>query len=418
MADLPDITSPDVYSAGAPHDRFRWLRRHAPVSFHPDEHDGHWALVRHADVVRASRQWEVFSSAWGSTLEEMTDDELAARRSLMDLDPPAHSRLRRLLGKGYTPRVVASYETAFRTMTRELLTAALGRPGVIDLVEAVSKPLPALWLCRHLGLPDEMVAELVRWSDHMLMGASDPDHFEDRTDPQLRFAPFGSRAGAECVAYAARIAAERRASPRDDVITQVLYAEPGGEPLSDAEFRNFFSVLAIAGQEASRHATTAGALALIDHPDQLDLLTDRPELIDPAVEEILRWSTPIHHFRRTTTAPVEVGGVAIPDRARVTLWYISANFDEAVFEEPAAFDIARSPNDHIAFGGGGPHYCLGAALGRLQVKVTVSEMLPFLDRITPAGAPVPLRSNLIHGMKRAPIRIASAQTPTEPGPTR
>lgn len=402
-----DIQDPRVFAREVPHEAFAYLRRHAPVSWH-DEADGRagfWAVVRYRDLASVSGDWRTFSSAQGSTLEEMTPEELAARRSMMDLDPPAHSRIRRLLSRGFTPRVVAAYENAFRLMTAEVLGEVLGR-GEFDLVEAISKQVPVLWLCEHMGIPRHMSDRLIEWTDRMLVGDSDPEYWEDRSDPQCRFAPFGSPAGLEAFQYAGRLAAERRARPGDDMISQVLRAEPGGTPLTDAEFNNFFAVLMIAGQEASRHSISQGVLALKDHPDHLeDLQEGRPGLMDRAVEEIIRWATPIYYFRRTATRDVEMGGQVIRKGDKVTIWYISANFDEEVFDDPYRFDIERHPNPQVSFGKGGPHYCLGAALGRLQVKVAIEELLPRLSDLRLTGPAERLQSNFIHGIKRMPVRI-------------
>ncbi len=402
-----DIWSPELYARGIPHQEFRYLRRHAPVSRHdePEGRAGFWAVVRYRDLASVSRDWRTFSSAWGSTLEEMTPEELAARRSMMDLDPPAHSRIRRLLSRGFTPRVVSAYEKAFRLMTAEVLGEVLAR-GEFDLVEAISKKIPVLWLCEHMGIPRHMSDRLIEWTDRMLVGDSDPEYWEDRSDPRCRFAPFGSPAGLEAFRYAARLAAERRARPGDDMISRVLGAEPGGEPLTDAEFNNFFAVLMIAGQEASRHSISQGVLALMDHPEQLEKLQERRRyLIDGAVEEIIRWATPIYHFRRTATRRVELGGQVIGEGDKVTIWYISANYDEEVFDDPRRFDIERHPNPQVSFGKGGPHYCLGAALGRLQVKVAIEELLPRLSDFRMMGPVERLQSNFIHGVKRMPVKV-------------
>jgi cytochrome P450 len=338
----------------------------------------------------------------------MTPEELAARRSMMDLDPPAHSRIRRLLSRGFTPRVVRAYENAFRLMTGEVLGEVLAR-GEFDLVEAVSKQVPVLWLCEHMGIPRHMSDRLIEWTDRMLVGDSDPDYWEDRSDPNCRFAPFGSPAGLEAFQYAARLAAERRVRPGDDMISRVLQAEPGGEPLTDIEFNNFFVVLMIAGQEASRHSISQGVLALMDHPDQVENLQEgKPGLMDRAVEEIIRWATPIYHFRRTATRDVKLGGQVIGKGDKVTIWYISANFDEEVFDDPYRFNVDRHPNPQVSFGKGGPHFCLGAALGRLQVKVAIEELLPRISDLRPAGPAERLQSNFIHGIKRMPVRVAGS----------
>ena len=405
-----DIQDPKLYAREVPHGVFRFLRRHAPVSWH-DEKDGRagfWAVVRYRDLASVSSDWRTFSSAQGSTLEEMTPEELAVRRSMMDLDPPAHSRIRRLLSRGFTPRVVAAYENAFRLMTAEVLTEVLAR-GEFDLVEAISKQIPVLWLCEHMGIPRHMSDRLIEWTDRMLVGDSDPEYWEDRSDPNSRFAPFGSPAGLEAFQYAAKLAAERRARPGDDMISRVLRAEPGGEPLTDAEFNNFFAVLMIAGQEASRHYISQGVLAFMERPHQVEkLLQGSPGLMDRAVEEIIRWATPIYHFRRTATRDVELGGRRIRKDDKVTIWYISANFDEQVFDDPHRFDIERHPNPQVSFGKGGPHFCLGAALGRLQVKVAMEELLPRLADLRPTGPVERLQSNFIHGIKRMPVRVASS----------
>jgi cytochrome P450 len=311
--------------------------------------------------------------------------------------------LRRLVTPGFTPRVVRSYEHAFRILTREVLDEAFAK-GSFDVVAEISKNLPVMWLCRHLGVPDSDAAKLIEWTDRML-GQSDPEYREDESDPRAHYAPFGTIAGLEAYEYAARWATERRARPADDVMTAILMAEPDGEPLSDDEFKNFFTVLMIAGQEASRHSISHGVLALMDHPDQLDRLAANPGLMPSAVEEIIRWSSPIYQFRRTATADVDMHGETIRAGEKVTVWYVSANFDETVFTDPGTFDIARSPNEHVSFGRGGPHFCLGAGLARLQVQITFEELMPRLGSLRLSGPVERLRSNFIHGIKRLPVTV-------------
>lgn len=398
-----DIYNPEVYARGVPHAAFARLRREAPVSWHSDTGSGFWAIVRYDDVVEVGRDFRTFSSARGSTLEEMDDEQLAARRSMMDLDPPEHTRIRRLVGRGFTPRVVQSYENAIRVMTKSILDSVLPK-GEFDFVEQVSKPLPVRWLCRYLGVPAEMTERMIDWTDRML-GQSDPDYQESEG---YRLAPFGTKAGWECFQYAAQLAAERRAVRGDDVLSQVLAAEPGGEPLSDGEFQNFFSLLVIAGQEATRHSISQGMLALIERPAELGRLQKHPELLDTAVEEMIRWATPIYHFRRTATREVTMHDTTIHPGDKVLIWYISANFDETAFPDPLHFDIERHPNEHVSFGKGGPHYCLGAPVGRLQVRVTFEELLPRLAHIELGGPVERLRSNFIHGIKRMPVRVTTA----------
>ncbi len=399
-----DIGDPDLYIDSVPHSRFRRLRDEQPLSFHEEaDGSGFWALVRYQDVVDVGRDWRTFSSAQGSTLEELDEDQLAVRRSMLDLDPPAHTRLRRLVTPAFTPKVVRSYETAFRELTRDVIgkTAALRR---FDLVEVVSKQLPVLWLCRHLGVPESEADRMIEWTDRML-GQSDPEYLESDDDDRTRYAPFGTIAGLEAYRYAAQLAAERRNDPTDDLMSKILFAEPNGEPLTDAEFQNFFTVLMIAGQEASRHAVSHGTLALIQNPEQLARLQDDSTLMTTATEEIIRWATPIYQFRRTATTDVTMHGETIRSGDKVTVWYISANFDEAMFDDPLAFDVGRTPNDHVAFGKGGPHLCLGAGLARLQVQIAFEELLPLIPRMKLDGPVERLRSNFIHGIKHLPIVI-------------
>lgn len=401
---IVDIVDPDLYVEGVPHHHFSRLRAEEPVSWQ-DEDDGagFWALVRHQDVASAGKDWRTFSSAWGSTLEELDEEQLVVRRSMLDMDPPAHTRLRRLIGPSFTPKVIRSYEAAIRLMTQEVVDDAIAM-GTFDLVEEISKPVPVVWLCRHLGIPVSDAQLLIELTDRML-GQDDPEYREDDVDPEVaRLAPFGTLAGLESYRYAAELAAERRARPADDVMTQILQAEPGGEPLTDAEFQNFFSVLMIAGQEASRHSISHGTVLLLEHPEVIDELAADPTLMETAIEEIIRWATPIYQFRRTATTDVEMHGRTIRAGDKVTLWYISANFDESVIPDPHTFDIRRDPNDHLAFGRG-PHFCLGAGVARIQVRITFEVLLPHLPRMSLAGEPERLRSNFIHGIKHLPVQV-------------
>lgn len=401
---IVDIVEPDLYVAGVPHDRFRRLRADEPLSWH-DEPDGagFWALVRHEDVAAAGKDWRTFSSAWGSTLEELDEEQLVVRRSMLDMDPPAHTRLRRLIGPSFTPKVIRAYETAIRLMTDEVVAKAVAL-GAFDLVEEISKPVPVLWLCRHLGIPVSDADLLVELTDRML-GQDDPEYREEGIDAETaRMAPFGTLAGLESYRYAAGLAAQRRARPTDDVMSQILHAEPGGKPLTDAEFQNFFSVLMVAGQEASRHSISHGTLLLLERPEVVEELGADPDLMETATEEIIRWATPIYQFRRTATTDIEMHGRTIRPGDKVTLWYISANFDETVIPDPHRFDVRRQPNDHLAFGRG-PHFCLGAGVARLQVRITFEALLPHLPRMSLAGSAERLRSSFIHGLKHLPVEL-------------
>jgi len=268
-------------------------------------------------------------------------------------------------------------------------------------------------LGRLMGLPDDDLDGLVSWGDAMI-GNTDPEftsHPVDLTDTdEFRLMPFRSPAALEVFRYADRMAQARRADPRDDVITRLLAPAPDGEPLSDLEFKNFFTLLVAAGNDTTRY-TIAGALdTLIDHPEALAHLRAHPEDLDIAVEELLRWTTVTMHFRRTATRDTELRGVPIRAGDKVVIWFVSANYDEDQFTDPYRFDIARQPNDHCTFGRNGPHFCLGAWLARMEVRVTFEEVLPRLASIERTGPVEYLRSNFIHGIKHLPVRVAAASS--------
>ena len=407
-----DLTSHDTFVDGVPHATFQRLRREEPVAWYDENDDnaGFWAVTRYDDVLQVSREHETFTSTAGIRMEEMDAEETAARRTLMELDPPEHTRLRRLVNRGFTRRTVEAYEAAIREITRAVLDEALPK-GDFDFTKEVGRELPMRMLGRLMGLPDEDLDELVTWGDAMI-GNTDPEftsHPVDLSDTEeFRLMPFRSPAALEVFRYADRMAQARRAEPRDDVLTRLLAPTPDGEPLTDLEFKNFFALLVAAGNDTTRY-TIAGSLdTLIDHPEALSHLRDHPEDLETAVEELLRWTTVTMHFRRTATRDTELRGVPIRAGDKVVIWFVSANYDDAQFPEPYTFDIARHPNDHCTFGRNGPHFCLGAWLARLEVRVTFEELLPRLAAIERAGPVEHLRSNFIHGIKHLPVRVVTA----------
>lgn len=406
-----DIIDPDVYRGGPPHATFHRLRLEDPVSWW-DEVDGRgfWALTRYSDIVAANRDFRAFTSTQGIRLEEMDAEETTARRTLMELDPPEHSQLRSLVKASFSRRTVATYEQAIRTLARLVLDEALPRRR-FDFVTDVARQLPMRMLGRLLGVPEDDYEWLVGQGDAMI-GNSDPDftdHPVDLTDTdEFRLQPFRSPAGMALFAYAERIAADRRARPRDDVVTELLSPTPDGAPLSELEFKNFFTLLVAAGNDTTRYTMAAGVLELIDHPEQLARLQDQPELMDGAVEEILRFSTVTMHFRRTARRDVELHDRTIRKGDKVVLWWVSGDFDGDQFDDPYRFDITRTPNKHLAFGLGGPHRCLGEWLARLELRVTLEELLPRLADLRITGPIERLRSNFISGIKRLPVEVVEA----------
>lgn len=409
LADV-ELTDLDRWSRGAPHEWFALLRREAPV-FWQDERHGHgfWSLTRYGDILAASKDYQTFSSAAGGTsLMDLTPEQVESRMSMLDTDPPRHRRLRSIVNKAFTLRVVNAYEGRIRGMFRDVLDGAFAERE-LDFVDAVAVELPMRVLCELMGVPLDDRHYLVELGNRML-GNTDPDHAGEfvagETDlSAYAHLPFSSPAAPEMFAYANALAADRRRTPRDDLTTRLVEANIDGDRLTEHEFDLFFLLLVTAGNETTRHAMSNGLLALLEHPAQRDRLLTDPGLIPSAVEEMLRWAPSLLHFRRTATRDLELHGRTIRSGDKVVLWYVSGNRDEDQFPDAGRFDVGREPNRHLAFGLGGPHFCLGAHLARLELRVWLEEMLPVLHRIELAGEPKRLRSNFFNGVKSVPVRI-------------
>jgi cytochrome P450 len=411
-----DIVDPDSYVNGFPHATFRRLRDTDPVSWW-DEHDGgkgFWAVTRYDDLLHVSRNVELFSSAQGITLEEMDPDDFAARRNMLEYDPPEHTRYRRLVSKPFSRREVYAYENGIRLLARAVVEEARALGDRFDYVDRVAKQLPMRMLGRLLGVPDEDGDWLVERGD-ALLGNFDPemtDHPLGLTDTdEFKHIPFRSPAALDLYRYAEAQAEQRRQHPTDDVISRLLAPTIDGEALSELEFKNFFVLMVSAGNDTSRYTMTAGLKALAEHPGQLAELRDGciagdGALVESAVEEVLRWGTVTMHFRRTATADTEVSGRKIKRGDKVVIWFTSADYDERQFPDPFRFDIHRTPNEHVAFGRMSPHLCLGAQLARMEIKVLLEELLPRLADVQLDGTPERLRSNFICGIKRLPIKVS------------
>jgi cytochrome P450 len=402
----------DFFVEEVPHWAFELLRRKDPVHWQeePPPNHGFWAVTRFRDIEEVLKDPRTFSSARGITLEEQSPEEVEARRSMIDMDPPRHTRLRKIVSPLFTRSAVARYEDLCRALARRVLDHALPK-GEFDFVEEVSRELPIRILARIMGVPEEDTPQIIEWGDAMIAQA-DPEYSRaviDKEDTsEYRLLPFRSPAALDMMAYAHRLAAERRREPRDDLVTKLINAEVEGQRLTEQEFDNFFCLLAVAGNETTRHAISHGMLALMEHRDQWDRLRRDPSLMPLATEEILRWASPTMHFRRTATRDVELGGKEIREGDKVVVWFISGNRDEEVFPDPFRFDVGRDPNPQMAFGSGGPHICLGAHLARLEVRVMFEELLPRLADIELTGPVVRLRSNFINGIKHMPVRVRLA----------
>jgi cytochrome P450 len=409
--DRIDLVNPDNYVDRIPFEWFDRLREEKPVSWHdePAGNKGFWAVTRYDDLTEVHMNWATFSSEIGAVaLEELDDEQLEVRKTMLEMDPPRHTELRKICSKKFSARGVGQYEDFIREVAQNVLDRALEK-GEFDFVSEISRELPIRFLCSIFTVPQEDAPQLISWGDRMIAN-QDPelsDAVPDMVDTEeYRFLPFRSPAAYEVWAYADRQKELRLSEPSDDVIGALTVAQDEGK-LNDHDFHNYFSLLMIAGNETTRHTISSGMLALIEHPDQMRALKDDPSLISNATEELLRWATPVLHFRRTATRDTELRGQAIEAGDKVVTWYISANRDPDVFPDPYRFDVTRRPNDHVTFGPGGPHFCLGAHLARLETKILFQELLPRLDSIELTGPVERIRSNFVNGIKRMPVRVVT-----------
>ncbi|HZD78994.1 MAG TPA: cytochrome P450 [Actinomycetota bacterium] len=407
-----DLVNPDNYVPGVPFEWFDRLRREQPVSWQdePGPNQGFWAVTRYKDLVAVHMDWHTYSSEVGAVaLEELDPEQLQIRKTMLETDPPRHRELRNICNKRFSGRAVGRYENFIREVARTVLDRALEKKE-FDFVPEISRELPIRFLCAIFTVPQEDAPTLIGWGDAMI-GNQDPEFSAavvDQVDTEeFKYLPFRSPIAAKVFEYADRQRDDRLEEPRDDVITALTVAQSEGV-LSEREFENYFSLLLIAGNETTRHTISHGMKALMEHPDQLRALKDDPSKIPVAVEEILRWATPVMHFRRTATKDTELAGQRIREGDKVVTWYVSANRDEEVFADPHRFDIERRPNEHVTFGPGGPHFCLGAHLARLETKVLFQELLPRLRSIEPTGPVERMRSNFVNGIKHMPVRVELA----------
>jgi cholest-4-en-3-one 26-monooxygenase len=396
-----DLLDLDMFQRGEQDELFSRLRREAPVSWQDHPHGrGFWSVVRHADVVTVNRDATLFSSEVGS-ISLLDPDERAngvgadTRGTMMIAsDPPRHTRYRRLVNSGFTPRTMKAIEQSLAGRATGIIDQVIEK-GSCDFVTEVAAELPLQAIADIMGVPQEDRGRLFDWSNRMV-GLDDPEYAS----------ADGTVASVEMYGYVNDLARRRRADPRDDIVTVLVNAEIDGDKLSEVEFDMFMLLLTLAGNETTRNSTSYGMWALMENPEQYARLREHPELMESAVEEVLRWASPVLHFRRTATADTELGGQRIAAGDKVVMWHISANRDEAVFTDPFRFDITRTPNNHVAFGGGGPHHCLGAYLARMQLRLIFKEIVTRIPDMALAGEPDLLRSNVLRGVKHMPVSFA------------
>jgi cholest-4-en-3-one 26-monooxygenase len=400
--DGPDLSDPDLFVERLPHELFARLRREAPVSWQPERNGpGFWSIARHEDVVAANRDVAGLSAEQGIMMFDQPDLQAAdAPRMMIEMDPPRHTRYRLLVNKGFTPRMIGRLEDHMRAVTTRIIDRVIG-DGHCDFVTDVASELPLQVIAELMSVPADDRADLFQCSNRIIGPAA--------TDGEGGGAP-AYESMAHMYAYANELAAERRGhlaetdSP-SDILDVLLNAEVDGARLSEREFDLFFLLLFVAGTETTRTAIAQGMLAFFEHPDQWVRLREDRSLLPSAVEEVLRWSTPILHFRRTATRDLELGGHVVQQGDKVLLWFVSANYDDDVFADPVRFDIGRDPNPHVTFGAGGPHFCLGANLARLEIRVMFDAILDHLPDLQLAGPPARLRSNFTNGLTRLPVEF-------------
>ena len=400
-----DLSELGLFERGIPHAVLARLRREDPVHFSPGRDGGFWSLTRWEDVVAANRDARTFSSErrgimmFDQTSLEGPEDP----RMMIEIDPPRHTRYRRLVNRGFTPRMVATLEPRMRSIARGAIEAGLAA-GRCDFATQAANRVPVAMICDLTGVPPADHDWIEKQSDRIQAGAA-----EGATG-----AGIATGAIAELCAYANRLAEAKRREPArggeaSDVVTTLLSADVDGQALSAGEFGLFFVLLAVAGNETTRSALSGGVLALAERPEAWARLRAEPALLPSAVEEILLWTSPILYMGRTALADVEVRGRRIRAGERVVLWYASANFDEAIFAEPLRFDPARAPNEHVAFGGGGPHFCLGASLARLELRVVLEELVARVGAMRVAGPVTHAGSNFSNGIFSLPLELEPAR---------
>jgi len=415
---LEDIRLGEVQFWSLPRDvregAFATLRRERPISFHEEPEvpflgkgPGFWALTKHEDVLEVSRNPEVFSSARGGvTIIDQPPEFAEFFGSMIVMDDPRHARLRRIVSRSFTPGMLRKVEADVESAAREIIDTVADK-GTCDFVTDIAAALPLKIICDMMGIPASEY-RFVFDRTNIILGAGDPEYVADFAD----IVPATLQAGQELASLMADLVRVRRERPTDDLTSALVHAEVDGEKLTPAEIGSFFVLLVAAGNETTRNAISHGMKALCDYPDQRAVWSrDFAAVAPTAVEEIVRWASPLIHFRRTATRDTELAGQTIRAGEKVVMFYSSANRDEAVFSEPYRFDVRRDPNDHVGYGGPGPHFCLGAHLARREITVMFRELLRRLPGLEITGEPAYLLSFFINGIKHLPCDLGTPATP-------
>jgi cytochrome P450 len=409
--DQVDLLDHDLFAEREPWDVFELLRREAPVYWHegPEDGDGFWNVTRYDDVVYVLKNARLFSSEanGAAQVEWMEPDVLEARRNFMETDPPRHTAWRRQFARSFTPRAVAEYTDFLRELTVQMLDDAIGRDEV-EFVHDIARVIPIRALGHMLGVPDQHLGRLVELGDRMIID----------TDPEIahilagspeaeafKYQPFGSEAAAELCALGRPLIEDRQRCPREDVLSILANMEIDGRALSQVELDNNFALFVVAGNETTRQGMALGLLQLIENPWAMAALRDDPSLFPTGIDELIRLASPVWHFRRTATEDTELRGVQIRNGERVVVWFAAACRDPEVFPEPDRMILTRKRDEHTAFGRGGPHFCLGAHLARLEIAIMMEELVKRVDSVELLAPPRRLRSNFTNGLKELRVRL-------------
>jgi cytochrome P450 len=406
--DSTDLSSRAFWSTSST-DRaaaFAELRAERPISWHPPVEDalmpdpndhGYWAVTRHADIVTVSRDSDTFLSGKGVLFETVPEEVLEASQSFLAMDPPRHTMIRKVVHAAFTPRQVRRIEDSIKANAKSIVAELRDAGSGADFVELCAKELPIRTLADMVGIPESERAQVAEAADAMVSW-SDPAYLDGRNPLEVL---IGSQMYLHRVAGA--LAADRRANPGDDLISALVHAEVDGDRLTDAEVAAFFVLLSVAGNDTTRQTMSHATKALTDFGDQRAwLAADFDDRIGGAVEEFVRWATPVMTFRRTAATDCRLGDQDVAAGEKVVMFYSSGNFDDTVFDAPARFDLSRTPNPHLGFGGGGRHFCLGAHVARAQLRAIFGELLAQLPEFE-AGDPSYVAGNFIHGIRSLPI---------------
>jgi cytochrome P450/ferredoxin-NADP reductase len=410
--DQVDLADLDAFEQGRAWGMFDTLRREAPVHWN-EEHDGgrgFWSITKYDDIERIDKDPETFTSTRFTNLEEPPEEYQELRRSILESDGPRHLALRKLLMRDFSVAQLRRYEDFLRGLAAVTVETALQQREV-DFVDAIAADYPIAVLARLLDTPEEMTPQLIAWGNE-IVGFSDPEYARVLVNSQeaqkYRHLPFSSPVSQEIFEYGRTLAAERRGGTGDDLVSKLVNRLPeDGVPLSPQHYDNYFLLLVVAGNETTRQAISHAMKALIDNPGQMQWLREHPDKMQQAVEELLRWASPVYHFRRTATRDVEVRGTTIRAGDKVVMWWASGNRDEDRFDDPYRLDLTRFPNDHMTFGKG-PHACMGANLARFEMRVLFETLLPRIASIEQTGEITRVRSNFVNGIKTFPVRIEPA----------